>query len=157
MLRHAAALFVLLLVVVAAARGQRTRPKKTIEAAPQPLSPYILYGPHGYQTFPHSRCQEVSQWLVISVQGCTGYQPDRIIRLFHIRNPVGFLNSGQICSQDFRVYMYNIHTVQKCTWRAEYFVYSKMQMCTCLQFFIKKRQEYEAVKKVKMFSINSQL
>ena len=67
MLRHAAALFVLLLVVVAAARGQRTRPKKTIEAAPQPLSPYILYGPHGYQTFPHSRCQEVSQWLVISV------------------------------------------------------------------------------------------
>ena len=23
-------------------------------------SPYILYGPHGYQTFPHSRCQEVS-------------------------------------------------------------------------------------------------
>ena len=22
-------------------------------------SPYILFGPHGYQTFPHSRCQEV--------------------------------------------------------------------------------------------------
>ena len=22
-------------------------------------SPYILYGPHGYQTYPHSRCQEV--------------------------------------------------------------------------------------------------
>merc|ERR1712126_160738 len=25
----------------------------------QPASPYILYGPHGYKTFPHSRCQEV--------------------------------------------------------------------------------------------------
>ena len=24
-----------------------------------PPSPYILYGPHGYHTFPHSRCQEV--------------------------------------------------------------------------------------------------
>merc|ERR1719233_1433543 len=25
------------------------------QAAPAP-SPYILYGPHGYKTFPHSRC-----------------------------------------------------------------------------------------------------
>merc|ERR1712126_497088 len=31
------------------------------EGGSQPLraSPYILYGPHGYHTYPHSRCQEV--------------------------------------------------------------------------------------------------
>jgi len=26
---------------------------------PKAISPYILYGPHGYRTFPHSICQEV--------------------------------------------------------------------------------------------------
>ena len=25
----------------------------------EPPSPYIIYGPHGYRTFAHSRCQEV--------------------------------------------------------------------------------------------------
>ena len=24
-----------------------------------PASPYVLYGPHGYATYQHSRCQEV--------------------------------------------------------------------------------------------------
>jgi len=33
-------------------------PQQQQEAEDVP-SPYILYGPHGYQTYPHSRCQEV--------------------------------------------------------------------------------------------------
>ena len=26
---------------------------------PREIDPYILYGPHGYRTFSHARCQEV--------------------------------------------------------------------------------------------------
>ena len=34
--------------------------KLHIRKGPQsPPSPYIIYGPHGYRTFPHSRCQAV--------------------------------------------------------------------------------------------------
>ena len=30
------------------------------------FSPYILYGPHGYNTFTHSRCQEVNLPIILS-------------------------------------------------------------------------------------------
>ena len=29
------------------------------EEGKEAASPYILFGPHGYRTYPHSRCQEV--------------------------------------------------------------------------------------------------
>lgn len=42
-------------------------------------SPYILYGPHGYQTFPHSRCQEVSITVPLNRLSVSlpRYQPQR--------------------------------------------------------------------------------
>ncbi|XP_023344759.1 uncharacterized protein LOC111713991 [Eurytemora carolleeae] len=35
--------------------------KQPLDERPQrpPVSPYLLYGPHGYRTYPHSICQEV--------------------------------------------------------------------------------------------------
>jgi len=39
----------------------RTQPRDEWPAGSSAApSPYILYGPHGYKTFPHSRCQEVT-------------------------------------------------------------------------------------------------
>ena len=29
------------------------------EEIKKPIDPYILYGPHGYRTYSHARCQEV--------------------------------------------------------------------------------------------------
>merc|ERR1719308_319537 len=37
----------------------RTQPRDEWPKQQAAPSPYILYGPHGYKTFPHSRCQEV--------------------------------------------------------------------------------------------------
>merc|ERR1712098_472064 len=37
----------------------RTQPRDEWPAQQAAPSPYILYGPHGYRTFPHARCQEV--------------------------------------------------------------------------------------------------
>ena len=41
-------------------RGQEaTSSGKKDAAKQQPADPFILYGPHGYNTFVHARCQEV--------------------------------------------------------------------------------------------------
>jgi len=53
-----------LAAMTAAVRRQHTRRQLVDEdqpssEQPQAISPYILYGPHGYRTFSHSRCQEV--------------------------------------------------------------------------------------------------
>jgi len=37
-------------------RSDFNQPKSEL---PKPVSPYVLYGPHGYRTFQHARCQEV--------------------------------------------------------------------------------------------------
>lgn len=54
-----------LLVLVTGAQQTRRRRQDQFDRGqpdseqPEPISPYILYGPHGYRTFPHARCQEV--------------------------------------------------------------------------------------------------
>ncbi len=35
------------------------QPRDEWPQRPTPPNPYILYGPHGYKTYPHSQCQEV--------------------------------------------------------------------------------------------------
>eukprot|EP00096_Caligus_rogercresseyi_P009273 TRINITY_DN3118_c0_g1_i1.p1 TRINITY_DN3118_c0_g1~~TRINITY_DN3118_c0_g1_i1.p1 ORF type:complete len:295 (-),score=59.95 TRINITY_DN3118_c0_g1_i1:116-928(-) len=39
--------------------GQQTPESATRQTPPPVMNPYLYYGPHGYQTWPHSRCQEV--------------------------------------------------------------------------------------------------
>merc|ERR1711872_1144382 len=38
---------------------RRSDYNQPLSEIPKPVSPYILFGPHGYRTFQHSRCQEV--------------------------------------------------------------------------------------------------
>jgi len=53
------ALTVLAAVVYGQNNSNRRNFNQPINEIPKPVSPYILYGPHGYRTFQHSRCQEV--------------------------------------------------------------------------------------------------
>ena len=43
--------------LTASCRGQQA--EREDAAKQQPADPFILYGPHGYNTFVHARCQEV--------------------------------------------------------------------------------------------------
>ena len=44
--------------LTASCQGQEEAGKENA-AKQQPADPFILYGPHGYNTFVHARCQEV--------------------------------------------------------------------------------------------------
>jgi len=49
----------LLVAVTASLAADQPRNERPQKNKRPPTSPYLLYGPHGYRTFPHARCQEV--------------------------------------------------------------------------------------------------